>query len=512
MVEDFFNKKPSILLIGAATHNRDLIERAHALCSHVFYATTSERIASIVQLHYPHIIFGSVAYEGSLYIDALALIRKLKINVSITLYFEAEQQKHFLKEIMDLKCQRYCYLEKKEESWVVELEESVAMAFHNMVYHGFKRYFSAFVEHSIVSKSDTEGNITFINENFTKITGFTKEESIGKNHRILRHPSNGSEIYEELWHTIAKGIVWRERVLNLNKDGSDFWADTVIIPYKDEITGEIVEYLVIRRDITQLLAEKKAIMAKKIQADEEIKLSEAKDAFLILFTHELKTPLNAILNFSQYLYKHMPHIDDVPKAKRLYLLEQIYKSASSMLENVTNILDLGKLRNQKLHYNLTLFNVKESILDVIEKHGSLALEYKRTMLFQSDGSDPFLTSDEYRFKQVLSNVISNAIKYGSTIVEIGLLSNSEKIEISVQDDGKGIKNKEEVFELYTQGGAGLSGMEKKGTGIGLHFVKLLCEGLFLEYCIEDLPAQNGTKFIITKRLKEQKNVLSIDCR
>ena len=69
----------------------------------------------------------------------------------------------------------------------------------------------------------------------------------------------------------------------------------------------------------------------------------------------------------------MPHIDEVPKEKRLYLLEQIYKSASSMLENVTNILDLGKLRHDKLHYNMTLFNVKEAMLDVIEKHGALAL-------------------------------------------------------------------------------------------------------------------------------------------
>lgn len=510
MVEDFFNKKPSILLIGAVTQNNELIEKAQALCSQVFYATTSAEILSIVPLHYPNIIFGTLEYKGALYIDALSTIRKLKINIYVTLYFEEEQQKRYLKEIMDLKCQRYCYAENRQKSWQVELQESVDMAFHTMVYYGFKRYFYSFVEHSIVSKSNTDGTITFINDNFTKITGYTKEEIIGKKHNIIKHPNNEVEIYQSLWNTISKGIVWRERMLNLNKDGSDFWADTVIIPYKDEITGEVLEYLAIRRDITQMLIEKKAVMAKKIQADEEMKLSEAKDAFLILFTHELKTPLNAILNFSQYLYKHMPHIDEVPKEKRLYLLEQIYKSACSMLENVTNILDLGKLRNQKLHYNLTLFDVKESMLDVIEKHGSLALEHKRTMLFQSDGSDPFITSDEYRFKQVLSNVISNAIKYGNTIVEISLRSDSEKIEICIQDDGKGIQNKEEVFELYTQSGSGLSGMEKKGTGIGLHFVKLLCEGLSLEYRIEDAPTLRGTKFIITKRLKEQKNVSSID--
>ncbi|WP_263833924.1 PAS domain-containing sensor histidine kinase [Sulfurospirillum oryzae] len=505
MVEDFFNKKPSIVLIGNAVHNPALIEKAQTLCNHVFKVQTSDELLNIVYLNYPNIIFGSVSHEDTFYLDAISWIKKLKINTYIVLYFEEKHTLH-LKEIMDLKCQRYCYTDSTQASVLTELEESVAMALHDTVYHGFKAYFHAFVEHSIVSKSDLEGNITFINENFTKITGYTKEEILGKNHNILKHPSNDNEIYKDLWDTITKGKVWRERVLNRNKDGSDFWADTIIIPFKDEITGEILEYLAIRRDITQLLIEKKAIMAKQIHADEEMKLSEAKDAFLILFTHELKTPLNAILNFSQYLYKHMPHIDEVPKAKRLYLLDQIYKSATSMLENVTNILDLGKLRNQKLHYNLTLFNVKESILDVIEKHGSLAIEHKRTMLFQSDGSDPFITSDEYRFKQILSNIISNAIKYGHTIVEIFLISDNEKIEVIVQDDGKGIKDKEEVFELYTQSSSGLSSIEKKGTGIGLHFVKLLCEGMGLEYKIEDSLTLGGAKFILTKRLKEQKNV------
>ncbi len=505
MIEDFFNKKPSIVLIGSVASNPLVVAKAQMLCGHVFQARSAEELLNLVYLHYPNLIFGSVTHEESSYLDALSWIRKLKINTYITLYYD-ETHLRYLKEIMDLKCQRYCYTDPMNESVLVELEESVSMALREAVYHQFRVYFRAFVEHSIVSKSDLDGNVTFINDNFTKITGYTKEEILGKSHSILKHPNNGVEIYQDLWNTITKGNVWRERVLNRNKDGSDFWADTIIIPFLDEITGEIVEYLAIRRDITQMLTEKREIIARQIQADEEIKLSEAKDAFLILFTHELKTPLNAILNFAQYLYKHMPHIDEVPKAKRLYLLEQIYKSASSMLENVTNILDLGKLRHQKLHYNLTLFNVKESILDVIEKHGALALEYKRTMLFQSDGSDPFLTSDEYRFKQILSNILSNAIKYGNTIVEISLISDSEKIEIIVQDDGKGVKDKEEVFELYTQSSSGPSNIEKKGTGIGLHFVKLLCEGLKLEYKIEDSPTFGGAKFILTKRLKEQKNV------
>ena len=68
------------------------------------------------------------------------------------------------------------------------------------------------------------------------------------------------------------------------------------------------------------------------------------------------------------------------------------------------------------------------------------------------------------------------------------------------------KDKKEVFELYTQSSSGPKKKKKKGTGIGLHFVKLLCEGLKLEYKIEDSLTLGGAKFILTKRLKEQKNV------
>lgn len=199
----------------------------------------------------------------------------------------------------------------------------------------------------------------------------------------------------------------------------------------------------------------------------------------------------------------MHRIEEIPKSKRIYLLEQIYKSASLMLENVNNILDLGKLHYQKLHYNFTLFSVKETILDVIEQHGALALDYKRTIQFNGDSNDVFLTSDAYRFKQILSNILSNAIKYGTSMIEVSLFSDTNKLEIIMEYDGKGIKNKIEVFDLYMQSCSSQEIMEKKGTGIGLHFVKLLCEGLKLEYKTEDSITLGGTKFILTKYLKNK---------
>lgn len=495
----------SALLIGEMAYDVTFVSAAEKLCQSLHVNVLPEAIISLMKNEKIDLIFGSLSsFNEQAYLPALHHVRTHYPMVKIILFLQTDHLTR-LDEILALKCERYLSMKHERFAAQEHFKQSVDTLSHD-IYLAQSHYFKTLLDFAIVSQTDVEGNITYVNENFLTVTGYRVEELLGKNHRILKHPSTPKETFDTMWKTISQGKVWRSSIINRNKDGSDFWAETTIIPFKEPQSGRILQYLAIRHDITDFLKQERLANEIKRQVVEQEQLSEAKDAFLVLFTHELKTPLNAILNFSQYLYKHMPHIDDVPKEKRLYLLEQIYKSASSMLENVTNILDLGKLRHQKLHYNLTLFNLKENILDVIEKHGALAIEHKRTLLFQSDGSDPFITSDEYRFKQILSNIFSNAIKYGSSVVEIFLLSDSEKIEIIVQDDGKGIKNKEEVFELYTQSGMGLSGMEKKGTGIGLHFVKLLCEGLNLEYRIEDSLTLGGAKFILTKRLKGQKNV------
>ena len=120
-------------------------------------------------------------------------------------------------------------------------------------------YFTALLKDSIVSKSDLNDTITFINANFTKVTGFTPQEVLGKTHSILRHPDNDPSLYRSLWATVKEGKIWRERLLNRNKDGSDFWAETTIIPLVSHETGAVIEYLCIRRDITDFLTLKRAV-------------------------------------------------------------------------------------------------------------------------------------------------------------------------------------------------------------------------------------------------------------
>ena len=503
----FEQKRVEVLFIGAMAEDNAFFLETTLLSISSHCASTPEQILDVMQTFDIELIFGTLSYQQTSYLEVLQAIRKSFPLVEVILFLQEEDIQHRddipnLDDILALKCSRYFCMRFEAPQALTHLNDALKLLNHKNIFLQNTQYFDALLASSVVSQSDVEGNITYVNENYTKVTGYSKEEVLGKNHRIMRHPSNPKEVYQHMWETIKRGDVWRERVLNRNKDGSDFWADTIIIPFKDSKSGEIIQYIAIRRDITQILEEKRALQAKEILANEQMKLSEAKDSFLILFTHELKTPLNAIINFSQYLYKNMYRIDEIPKEKRAHLLEQIYKSASSMLENVSNILDLSKLRNRKLNYTYSLFDVKKSLQEVIERHMGLVQERKCVVHFEDDGSDPFLTSDEHRFKQIIANILSNAIKYGQSKVIVSLATTSRAIVIEIDDDGKGIANKHSVFELYEQDAKGITSMEKKGTGIGLNFVKLLCEDLGFCYNIEDSVELGGTKFIVSKTKKE----------
>lgn len=121
-----------------------------------------------------------------------------------------------------------------------------------------EQYSASIDASSIVSKTDKNGIITFVNDEFCKITGFSKDELVGSNHNLIRHPDTPLEVYQDMWHTIKDlKKPWSNIVKNKNKDGSEFWAKSFIYPILDE-QGEVVEYIATRVDITELVQQKSA--------------------------------------------------------------------------------------------------------------------------------------------------------------------------------------------------------------------------------------------------------------
>lgn len=120
-----------------------------------------------------------------------------------------------------------------------------------------KEYF--FDENVIISQTDTQGIITYANKMFCKVSGYDKEELLGKAHSIVRHPDMPKEIFQKMWETIQSGQSWNGLVKNLRKDGLYYWVDTEILPIKDD-NGKITGYI----------AARKAASRKDIQENEEI--------------------------------------------------------------------------------------------------------------------------------------------------------------------------------------------------------------------------------------------------
>lgn len=116
-------------------------------------------------------------------------------------------------------------------------------------------------KYSIVSKTDSKGNITYVNDKFCKISGYKSSELLGKPHKIIRHEDMDAQTFQTMWYTIKDlKQVWKGKIKNKRKDGSFYWVDTIINPILDS-KGEVVEYIALRTDITEL--EKRKEFLKK---------------------------------------------------------------------------------------------------------------------------------------------------------------------------------------------------------------------------------------------------------
>mgnify|MGYP002638642752 FL=1 len=122
-----------------------------------------------------------------------------------------------------------------------------------------KSYKKAVDASTILSITDKEGNITYVNDQFCLTTGYTREELIGQNHRIFKDGNTPEDVYRLMWKTILDKKIWSGSLKNLKKDGTPYYADSTITPILDE-TGEIVEFVATRHDITQLTVQKEQLL------------------------------------------------------------------------------------------------------------------------------------------------------------------------------------------------------------------------------------------------------------
>ncbi len=137
----------------------------------------------------------------------------------------------------------YCFIKKKGVYVISTTNDK-----YNQLLQGYKE---AVDISSIVTKTDLSGRITYANDNFCEISGYSKDELIGKNHNIVRHPDQSSETFKELWSTIQSKKPWQGIVKNKHKDGGSYYVHATVVPFLNK-DNEITEYISIRHDITEL--------------------------------------------------------------------------------------------------------------------------------------------------------------------------------------------------------------------------------------------------------------------
>lgn len=334
----------------------------------------------------------------------------------------------------------------------------------------------------IISRANQFGTILYVNDNFCKISGYSRQELIGQPHSIVRHPNMPSEVFKQLWQTIQTQKIWRGEIQNRRKDGSNYYVTSYIIPILNA-QGALVEYLSIREDITLVVELREGLHQAVIQAQNEKetaqKASKAKSDFLSSMSHEFRTPLNAIIGYAQLLA-----LSDLPSTQQKQLAT-IGASGQHLLHLVNEILDLAKLETGQTSFYLEAVNTKEVIDEALnlvklsaQQHG-IQCELRPVAIKKPMGESIFV--DRLRFKQVVLNLLNNAIKYnkpnGKIITTCQVLTNGHNVfwELSVQDTGVGISQAylKQLFQPFNR--LGHENSDIQGTGIGLSITKDLIE-------------------------------------
>mgnify|MGYP002795046642 CR=1 FL=1 len=330
-----------------------------------------------------------------------------------------------------------------------------------------EQYKHAIEESMIVSRTDKHGIITYVNPLFTKISGYTEEELLGQPHSIVRHPDTPDTVFKGMWHTLQRGRNWHGMLQNSSKNGESYFVKNLICPIVDE-NGEILEYLGLREDVTE-------IETSRLRAQEAERI---KSAFVANMSHEIRTPINGIVGFIHLLSRTV-----LDTTQRRYV--SIVESSLDMLLHIVNdVLDFSKIEEGKIEIEWIQSDPKRELKSVFELFIPQAdiknIDYQLSM---DDKIENCLILDTLRIKQVLSNLISNAIKFtpeeGSVQVKISVIEdahNAQKVEFSVRDTGIGIPKEKQgkIFEKFTQADASTT-REYGGTGLGLSIAYTIVE-------------------------------------
>jgi len=466
--------------------------------------------------------------------------------------------------------------------------------------------------HVIVGITNVKGDITYVNDKFSEISGYTKEELLGKNHRLLNSGNQSSDYWKEMYAVVSTGGIWQDEVCNMAKDGSVYWVDTTILPFLND-DGKVQSYISLRTDITdrkltdekitETLALNDAILestdngilvtseygkvirtnerfaelwsipaylidsgdekamlehvleqlkdpqqfikgvealhqsdefvsdhlefkdgriferysralnvagrsngrvwsfrdiTESVLINEELKEEKekaematvAKAEFLASMSHEIRTPMNGVIGMLGLLQNTL--LTDSQR-HQVTIAES---SAQSLLTLINDILDFSKVEAGKLDIEAYEFNLRDELGDFAESMAFKAQEKEVEIILDMRRIERTkIISDPGRLRQILTNLVGNAIKFtdkGEVVLTASLYQEGI-LHVDVKDSGIGIPSDklDSLFDSFTQVDSSTT-RKYGGTGLGLSIAKKLTHLMGGSLYVESVLGEGST--------------------
>ncbi|MEI6413318.1 MAG: ATP-binding protein, partial [Pseudomonadota bacterium] len=337
--------------------------------------------------------------------------------------------------------------------------------------------------------TDIEKHIEYVNDTFLRITGYSRHEVIGQNPRILQSGHTPPATYAALWESLKRGQTWRGEFINRRKNG-EIYTDVAMVSPIRQTDGRITHYMAVNEDITEKL------QLAQARATAEA-ATQAKSAFLANMSHEIRTPLTAIVGFAESLLD-----SDQSLEERIEAIHTVIRNGRHLQGLIADILDFSKIEAGRLDIEQKQISFPDLLAD-IQALGETQARGK-SLEFSSHYLLPLprvITGDPTRIKQILINLIGNAVKFtpapGSVRLIVSLDVAHEQLMFSLQDTGIGIAEEElaHLFKPFVQ--ADVSTTRRfGGTGLGLVISRELARRLGGDIQVISHPGQ-GSLFVVT---------------
>lgn len=355
------------------------------------------------------------------------------------------------------------YHRSSMERWTAHFADERAAREHSI--HRLEEIRQALDQAAIVATTDHRGVITYANDKFCEISGYSREELLGQDHRLINSGHHSKEFFRDLWKTIARGHVWRGEIRNRAKDGHYYWVDTTIVPFLDA-AGKPRQYLAIRSDITK----RKAAEAKLLEQSALAQLGQ----LAAVVAHEVRNPLAGVRGALQILRSRAAAESDESE-----LMDAMIARIDVLNAKVEDILRFARPRAPFIE----AVDVRLVALDAIQS--ARAAAGKECADIIPPAATAMIDADREMLRDVLLNLILNACQAGGTEpVHVSIVAEGRMCRIEIADRGVGISDEQraKIFEaFYTT--------KKSGTGLGLAIVRRLVT--LQDGNVELLPRQAG---------------------